>query len=137
MVDHEHGSGRSIVGSNGMDLQPDLLVSRKMSSDYVKVEDFERWKKVNDAAIRERMLRSFIAGVLLGICVLVAIIMAGVSLQRSGKNVERIWTTRNKAFNLERKLKESESTFVSKLRDQEAEITKLTNRIQSNEQAPA
>ena len=76
--------------------QSDML----LTTDFVKVEDFEMWKKdndawkkdnyawqkVNDIALKKLMRYSFIAGVLLGIFVLMAIIMAAVSLQKSGKN---------------------------------------------------
>ena len=92
MVIHGQSSSnsRSTVRSHGPDIQPDLLVTSdyvkvERLGDYVKVEDYKRWKKDNDAALKELMRRSFIAGVLLGIFVLVAIIMAGVSLQKSGK----------------------------------------------------
>ena len=89
MVIHEHSSSssRSAVTSYGSDIQPDLKVTSdyvkvERLGDYVKVEDYKRWKEAND----ELMRRSFIFGVVLGIFVLVAIIMAGVSLQKSGKN---------------------------------------------------
>ena len=92
MVIHGQSSSnsRSMVRSHGPDIQPDLLVTSdyvkvERLGDYVKVEDYKRWKKDNDAALKELMRRSFIAGVLLGIFVLVAIIMAGVSLEKSGK----------------------------------------------------
>ena len=83
-------NSRSTV-SPGPDVLHDLLVTSnyvkvERLGDYVKVEDYERWKKANDVALNELMRRIFIAGVLFGIFVLVAIIMAGISLQKSGIN---------------------------------------------------
>ena len=92
MLIHGHSSSRDgKTVSYGPDIQPDLATGQ-MSGNYVKVEDYEKWKKANDTALKERMRRSFIAGVLFGIFLLVAIIMAGVSLQQSAKNTEEIQT---------------------------------------------
>ena len=66
--------------SHGPDIRPDINLSAQMSNDYVKVENFERWKKLNETVLRARTLKSFITGAIFGILVLVAIIMAGVSL---------------------------------------------------------
>ena len=88
---HSSSSRDGKTVSYGPDIQPDLATGQ-MSGNYVKVEDYERWKKANDTALKERMRRSFIAGVLFGIFLLVAIIMAGVSLQKSAKNAEEIQT---------------------------------------------
>ena len=94
-------STRSTVRScEGAECVGDIHSDMLATTDFVKVEDFEMWKKdidawkkdnyawqkVNDIALKKLMRYSFIAGVLLGIFVLVAIIMAAVSLQESGKN---------------------------------------------------
>ena len=82
--------GVSRVLSHGPDIRPDINLSAQMSNDYVKVENFERWKKLNETVLRARTLKSFIAGAIFGILVLVAIIMAGVSLGKIATNTSNL-----------------------------------------------
>ena len=81
--------GVSRVLSNGPDIRPDPTLGRNiMSNEYVKLEDYHRWMKANDAVLKARSRQSFIAGFLLGVFVFVAIIMAGVSLSKIANNSE-------------------------------------------------
>merc|ERR1712037_362184 len=77
----------SRVLSNGPDIRPDVNVS---PNEYVKVEDFHKWMKANDAVLRARTRQSFVAGAICGVFVLVAIIMAAVSLDQIDKNGGRL-----------------------------------------------
>merc|ERR1712039_860186 len=51
-----------------------------MLEQYMKVEDYQKWNKVNEAAIKARMNRSFIAGAVFGLLILVAIVLAVFSI---------------------------------------------------------
>ena len=83
--------GVSRVLSNGPDIRPDPTLGRNiMSNEYVKVEDYHRWMKANDAVLKARSRQSFVAGFLLGVFVLLAIILAGVSLGQIANNSEDV-----------------------------------------------
>ena len=84
--------GVSRVLSNGPDIRPDPTLGKNiMSNEYVKVEDYHRWMKANDAVLKARSRQSFIAGFLLGVFVFVAIIMAGVSLGQIADTSEDVY----------------------------------------------
>ena len=83
--------GVSRVLSNGPDIRPDPTLGRNiMSNEYVKVEDYHRWMKANDAVLKARSRQSFVAGFLLGVFVFVAIILAGVSLGQIANTSEDV-----------------------------------------------
>ena len=66
---------------HGVDItRPDRKYTDPMFEQYMKVEDFQKWNKVNEAAIKARMNRSFIAGAIFGVLILVAIVLAVFSL---------------------------------------------------------
>ena len=66
---------------HGMDItRPDRKYTDPMLDQYMKVEDYQKWNKVNEAAIKARMNRSFIAGAVFGLLILVAIVLAVFSL---------------------------------------------------------
>merc|ERR1712210_198524 len=81
-----HLAASRVLG-NGPDIRPDVNVS---PNEYVKVEDFHKWMKANDAVLRARTRQSFVAGAICGVFVLVAIIMAGVSLGNIATNVRKL-----------------------------------------------
>ena len=84
--------GVSRVLSNGPDIRPDPTLGRNiMSNEFVKVEDYHRWMKANDAVLKARSRQSFIAGFLLGVFVFVAIILAGVSLGQIADTSEDVY----------------------------------------------
>ena len=67
---------------HGLDItRPDRKYTDPMLDQYMKVEDYQKWNKVNEAAIKARMNRSFIAGAVFGLLILVAIVLAVFSLQ--------------------------------------------------------
>ena len=85
---------------HGLDItRPDRKYTDPMLDQYMKVEDFQRWNKVNEAAIKARMNRSFIAGAVFGLLILVAIVLAvfslhsinapGAALEKDIQNFER------------------------------------------------
>merc|ERR1712037_833540 len=88
----------SRVLSNGPDIRPDVNVS---PNEYVKVEDFHKWMKANDAVLRARTRQSFVAGAICGVFVLMAIIMAGVSLGKNDENAIRLAEQEVKKVKLE------------------------------------
>ena len=66
---------------HGLDItRPDRKYTDPMLEQYMKVEDYQKWNKVNEAAIKARMNRSFIAGAVFGFLILVAIVLAVFSL---------------------------------------------------------
>ena len=66
---------------HGLDItRPDRKYTDPMLDQYLKVEDYQKWNKVNEAAIKARMNRSFIAGAIFGLLILVAIVLAVFSL---------------------------------------------------------
>ena len=68
---------------HGLDItRPDRKYTDPMLDQYMKVEDYQKWNKVNEAAIKARMNRSFIAGAIFGLLILVAIVLAVFSLHR-------------------------------------------------------
>ena len=64
--------------------RPDLEIelNNQMASDFVKIEDHKKQIDAIQIALGARMRRSFIAGAIFGTLILVAIIMAGVGLQK-------------------------------------------------------
>ena len=93
--------GVSRVLSNGPDIRPDPNLSRNMSNEFVRVEDFQKWMKANDTVLRARTHKSFIAGALFAIFVLVSITMAGVSLGKIAKNAKNLDDHEVQKVNLE------------------------------------
>ena len=66
---------------HGLDItRPDRKYTDPMLDQYMKMEDYQKWNKVNEAAIKARMNRSFIAGAVFGVLILVAIGLAVFSL---------------------------------------------------------
>ena len=97
---HEHL--REVV-STGFDIEQDRVVSTRM---YVRLEDHERKMKAIDDALMWRSRRTYIAEALLGFLILVAIVMAGISL----------WKT-DKTADLTHKLNETVSDLEVRLQD--------------------
>merc|ERR1712243_507832 len=107
-----------------------------MYNEYVKEEEYQKWVKANEAGLRARTLKSFIAGAIFGILVLVAIIMAGVSLDKIAthevkkvnlKDYEDGLKAKQKMIDaLESSLEEKIELGVleAKLRDIKSQITK-------------
>ena len=64
--------------------RPDLEIelNNQMANDFVKIEDHKKQIDAIQIALGARMRRSFIAGAIFGTLILVAIIMAGVGLQK-------------------------------------------------------
>ena len=59
-------------------------LSRQMSSEFVKIEDHQKQMTDMKGALAAKKRHSFIAGAIFGTLIFVAIIMAGVSLQKIG-----------------------------------------------------
>merc|ERR1712156_671146 len=70
--------------------RPDLEIelNNQMASDFVKIEDHKKQIDAIQGALGARMRRSFIAGAIFGTFILVAIIMAGVGLQKVENSAE-------------------------------------------------
>ena len=71
----------------GQDIEPDRVVSTRM---YVTLEDHEKKMKINDDALRWRSRRTYIVEALLGIMILVAIVLAGINLQKMSDLEEKL-----------------------------------------------
>ena len=67
----------------------EMGLSRQMSSEFVKIEDHQKQMTDIEAALAAKKRRSFIAGAIFGTLVFVAIIMAGVSLQKIGNTAAK------------------------------------------------
>ena len=101
---------------HGVDItRPDRKYTDPLLDQYMKVEDYQKWNKVNEAAIKARMNRSFIAGAVFGLLILVAIVLAvfslhsinatGAALEKDIQDLER--EMRRKLSLLQNKLGES------------------------------
>ena len=101
---------------HGVDItRPDRKYTDPLLDQYMKVEDYQKWNKVNEAAIKARMNRSFIAGAIFGVLILVAIVLAvfslhsinatGAALEKDIQNFER--EMRRKLSLLQNKVEES------------------------------
>ena len=101
---------------HGLDItRPDRKYTDPMLDQYMKVEDYQKWNKVNEAAIKARMNRSFIAGAIFGVLILVAIVLAvfsihsinatGAALEKDIQDLER--EMRRKLSLLQNKVEES------------------------------
>ena len=78
-----HETGSRILSERDIS-RPDLEIelNNQMASDFVKIEDHKKQIDAIQIALGARMRRSFIAGAIFGTLILVAIIMAGVGLQK-------------------------------------------------------
>jgi len=70
-----------VLSNDGLDIRQDVDAARQ-ASDFVKLDDHNKKMAALDNALRARMCRSFIAGAVFGVLILVAIILAIVSLQK-------------------------------------------------------
>ena len=120
--------GVSRVLSNGPDIRPDPNLSRNMSNEFVRVEDFQKWMKANDTVLRARTHKSFIAGALFAIFVLVSITMAGVSLGKIAKNAKNLEGHEVKIARNGRDLKDHEVTKV-KMEDLEEGLKRKLSKV--------
>ena len=103
-----HGLIRESV--KGQDIEPDRVVSTRM---YVTLEDHQKKMKANDDALRWRSRRTYIVEALLGIMIFVAIVMAGISLQKIDKTAEDLTQLNKTVSYLEEQLKEVLSRTLS------------------------
>ena len=120
--------GVSRVLSNGPDIRPDPNLSRNMSNEFVRVEDFQKWMKANDTVLRARTHKSFIAGALFAIFVLVSITMAGASLGKIAKNAKNLEGHEVKITRNARDLKDHEVTKV-KMEDLEEGLKRKLSKV--------
>ena len=120
--------GVSRVLSNGPDIRPDPNLSRNMSNEFVRVEDFQKWMKANDTVLRARTHKSFIAGALFAIFVLVSITMAGASLGKIAKNAKNLEGHEVKIARNGRDLKDHEVTKV-KMEDLEEGLKRKLSKV--------
>ena len=67
----------------------EMGLSRQMSSEFVKIEDHQKQMTDIEAALAAKKRRSFIAGAIFGTLIFVAIVMAGVSLQKIGNTAAK------------------------------------------------
>ena len=120
--------GVSRVLSNGPDIRPDPNLSRNMSNEFVRVEDFQKWMKANDTVLRARTHKSFIAGAFFAIFVLVSITMAGASLGKIAKNAKNLEGHEVKITRNARDLKDHEVTKV-KMEDLEEGLKRKLSKV--------
>ena len=104
-----HGLIRESV--KGPDIEPDRVVSTRM---YVTLEAHEKKMKANDDALRWRSRRTYIAEALLGIMILVAIVMAGINLQKMSDLEEKLQKDLNQKEDLFKILEDEFKKTVSK-----------------------
>ena len=67
----------------------EMGLSRQMSSEFVKIKDHQKQMTDIEGALAAKKRRSFIAGAIFGTLIFVAIIMAGVSLQKIGNTAAK------------------------------------------------
>ena len=67
----------------------EMGLSRQMSSEFVKIEDHQKQMIDIEGALAAKKRCSFIAGAIFGTLIFVAIIMAGVSLQKIGNTAAK------------------------------------------------
>ena len=101
-----HGLIRESV--KGQDIEPDRVVSTRM---YVTLEDHQKKMKANDDALRWRSRRTYIVEALLGIMILVAIVMAGINLQKMSDLEEKLQEDLNQKLSKEDLFKILEDEF--------------------------
>ena len=70
-----------VLSNDGLDIRQDVDAARQ-ASDFVKLDDHNKKMAALENALRARMCRSFIAGAVFGVLILVAIILGVVSLQK-------------------------------------------------------
>ena len=120
--------------------RPDLEIelNNQMASDFVKIEDHKKQIDAIQIALGARMRRSFIAGAIFGTLILVAIIMAGVGLQKVENSAEvcrqkTAYNTR-KIYALERKFNEKLESLETKLDKNVKDIEDKLKQKVSNDQ---
>merc|ERR1712192_353228 len=104
-----HEPLREVV-STGLDIEQDREVSTRM---YVRLDDHERKMKAFDEALMWRSRRTYIAEALLGFLILVAIILAGISLWKIDKTADLTHKLNTTVSDLEEKLQEALNKTVS------------------------
>ena len=78
----EKRSVSKVLSNDGLDIRQDVDAARQASDfEFVKLDDHNKKMAALENALRARMCRSFIAGAVFGVLILVAIILAIVSLQ--------------------------------------------------------
>ena len=153
-----HETGSRILSERDIS-RPDLEIelNNQMASDFVKIEDHKKQIDAIQIALGARMRRSFIAGAIFGTLILVAIIMAGVGLQKveicrykTAYNAREINALENdlgryiKSDDLQKKLDALETKLNTKIEDrvsrhtfltefyEQVDPTKLKNKLPSN-----
>ena len=67
----------------------EMGLSRQMSNEFVKIEEHQKQMTDIEGALATKKRRNFIAGAIFGTLIFVAIIMAGVSLQKIGNTAAK------------------------------------------------
>ena len=96
----------------------EMGLSRQMSNEFVKVEDHQKQMTDIEGALAAKKRRSFIAGAIFGTLIFVAIIMAGVSLQKTGNTAAKDTNNMDKHMRL---------YTISRLQEQINELEKKLN----------
>ena len=74
-----------VLSNDGLDIRQDVDAARQASDlEFVKLDDHNKKMAALENALRTRMCRSFLAGAVFGVLILVAIILGVVSLSKIG-----------------------------------------------------
>ena len=116
----------------------EMGLSRQMSNEFVRIEDHQKQMTDIEGALAAKKRRSFIAGAIFGTLILVAIVMAGVGLQKVENSAEvcrqRTAYNTRKIYALERKFNEKLESLETKLDKKVKDIEDKLEQKVSNDQ---
>ena len=105
-----------VLSNDGLDIRQHVDAARQ-ASDFVKLDDHNKKMAALENALRTRMCRSFLAGAIIGVLIMVAIILGVVSLLKIRTNTTDLDKMRKdiRELNDELKQKISSTTLQEKL----------------------
>ena len=107
-----------VLSNDGLDIRQDVDAARQASDfEFVKLDDHNKKMAALENALRTRMCRSFLAGAIFGVLIMVAIILGVVSLLKIGTTTTDLDKMRKdiRELNDELKQKISSTTLQEKL----------------------
>ena len=117
-MDFERRGLSKVLSNDGLDIRQDVDAARQASDfEFVKLDDHQKKMAALDNALRTRMCRSFLAGAIFGVLIMVAIILGVVSLLKIGTTTTDLDKMRKdiRELNDELKQKISSTTLQEKL----------------------
>jgi len=108
-----------VLSNNGLDIRQDVDAARQASDfEFVKLDEHNKKMAALENALRTRMCRSFIAGAVFGVLIMVAIILGVVSLSKIGTTKTDLDKMKEdiRKLNYQLKQKVNSTTLEDKLR---------------------